>query len=152
MLADEYEHGGVPKSLFEQEAANLDAGRNRGQLDYDDVPMAEVGEGGMYGEDEEEAPQPSKGKYHMQKTTKEKVRPQEYEAHDNHEEMQDEDEEGLQLMSETAKSEAEKEILFWVQGIGTIKKIGGSDVFVKREGCEDCLQSLIKLVKSDSSS
>ena len=55
MIADEYEHGGVPKSLFEQEAANLDAGRHRGQLDNDDVPMAEVGESGMYGVDEEEA-------------------------------------------------------------------------------------------------
>jgi hypothetical protein len=55
MLADEYEHGGVPTSLFEQEAANLDAGRHRGQLDYEDVAMADVGESGMYGEDEEEA-------------------------------------------------------------------------------------------------
>ena len=67
--------------------------------------------------------------------------------------MQDDEyEEGPQLMKEGEKREAEKEILFWVQGIGTIKKIGGSDVFVKREGREDCLQSLIKLVKSDSSS
>ena len=55
MIADEYEHGGVPKSLFEQEAANLDAGRHRGQQDYMDVRMADVGESGMYGEDEEEA-------------------------------------------------------------------------------------------------
>ena len=76
------------------------------------MAMAEVGRDGMYGEDEEEAPEPTKG-YKVKKATKERVRPEEYEAQDNDEDMQDEDDEGNKLTAADIQN-AEKELLFWV--------------------------------------
>ena len=76
------------------------------------MAMAEDGRDGMYGEDEEEAPEPTKG-YKVKKAIKERVRPEEYEAQDNDEDMHDEDDEGNKLTAADIQT-AEKELLFWV--------------------------------------
>ena len=58
------------------------------------------------------------------------------------------------VMTAEEEKKAENELLFWVQGIGEIKKIGAESadvtVYVKKDGCEDCLKEIIKLVKYES--
>ena len=41
-------------------------------------------------------------------------------------------------------------MLFWVQGVGKIKKIEGYDVYVKHEHCEESLKEIFKSLKYDS--
>ena len=57
-------------------------------------------------------------------------------------------------MTAEEEKKAENELLFWIQGIGEIKKIGDQEadvtVYVKKDGCEDCLKEIIKLVKYES--
>ena len=69
---------------------------------------------------------------------------------------QQENEEAFQEMTAEEKRKAENELLFWVQGIGAIKKIGkgddGATAYVKADGCEDCIREIIKLLKFESSS
>ena len=60
------------------------------------------------------------------------------------------EEEEIKLMTEEEERKAEAELLFWVQGIGDVKSIAGSDVYTKKEGCEDCIISIIKLLKYES--
>ena len=38
-------------------------------------------------------------------------------------------------------------MLFHVQGVGSIKKVGGFDVYVKEKHCEDTLKDIIKELK-----
>ena len=45
---------------------------------------------------------------------------------------------------------AESQILNCVQGVGSIKSVGGVDVYVKSAACEDHLRSLIHHLKFDS--
>ena len=54
------------------------------------------------------------------------------------------------LMTEDEKSKKEGELLFWVQGVGSIKQVGGIDVYVKHEHCEESLKELFKYLKFDS--
>jgi hypothetical protein len=54
------------------------------------------------------------------------------------------------MMSEVEKSKKESELLFWVQGVGSIKQVGGLDVYVKHEHCEESLKELFKYLKFDS--
>ena len=67
----------------------------------------------------------------------------------------DRDGEEIQMMTPEEEAKYESELLFWVQGIGGIKKIGDENadlsVYVKKEGCEDCIKELIKLLKYESS-
>ena len=44
---------------------------------------------------------------------------------------------------------AEAQILNCVQGVGSIKSVGGVDVYVKSDACEDHLRSLIHHLKFD---
>ena len=148
MLADDYQHG-IATSMFEQEAAALDEGRNQRQTDVEDVAMAQVGNQEIYGEDEAEFEEPRQEVFTMKKKKNQKITPQEYDIKRDDSENENEDQHMTAKEQETQQSILEGELLFWEQGIGTIKRIAGSDVFVKREGCEDCLQSLIKMVKSD---
>ena len=53
-------------------------------------------------------------------------------------------------MTEEDKRKKEGELLFWVQGVGSIKQVGGLDVYVKHEHCEESLKELFKYVKVDS--
>ena len=50
---------------------------------------------------------------------------------------------------ETRGMKKEAELLFWVQGVGSIKQVGGIDVFVKHEHCEESLKELFKYIKFD---
>jgi hypothetical protein len=55
------------------------------------------------------------------------------------------------LMNDTeVRSRLEKEILFQIQGVGAIKSIGGIDVYVKSEHCEESIRELIKHLKNES--
>ena len=60
------------------------------------------------------------------------------------------------VMTAEEEKKAENELLFWIQGIGEIKKIGAESadvtVYVKKDGCEDCLKEIIKLVKYENHS
>jgi len=53
-------------------------------------------------------------------------------------------------MTDQEKQKKEAELLFWVQGVGSIKQVGGIDVFVKHEHCEESLKELFKYIKFDS--
>ena len=53
-------------------------------------------------------------------------------------------------MTEEDKRKKEGELLFWVQGVGSFKQVGGLDVYVKHEHCEESLKELFKYVKVDS--
>lgn len=48
------------------------------------------------------------------------------------------------------RAQIEKEILFQVQGCGSFKSVGGIDVFVKSQYCEDSIRELIKHRKNDN--
>ena len=48
------------------------------------------------------------------------------------------------------RSLIEKEILFQVQGVGSVKNVNKLDVYVKSEHCEVSLREIIKHIKSDS--
>ena len=52
-------------------------------------------------------------------------------------------------MTEEEKNKKENELLFWVQGVGNIKQVGGIDVYVKHEHCEESLKELQKYIKFD---
>ena len=54
-----------------------------------------------------------------------------------------------ECMTEEDKSKKEAELLFWVQGVGSIKQVGGLDVYVKHEHCEESLKELFKQIKFD---
>lgn len=54
-----------------------------------------------------------------------------------------------QQMSAEEKRKKENELLFWVQGVGSIKQVGGLDVYVKSEHCEESLKELFKYLKFD---
>ena len=47
------------------------------------------------------------------------------------------------------KQKLEREILYCVQGVGSIKSVGGVDVYVKSDSCEDSIRELIKHLKFD---
>ena len=53
-------------------------------------------------------------------------------------------------MNEEDKAKKESELLFWVQGVGSIKQVGGLDVYVKHEHSEESLKELFKYLKFDS--
>lgn len=53
-------------------------------------------------------------------------------------------------MSDEEKRKKENELLFWVQGVGSIKQVGGLDVYVKSEHCEESLKELFKYLKFDN--
>ena len=53
-------------------------------------------------------------------------------------------EDQVKRMTEEEKSRMENELLFWVQGVGSIKQVGGLDVYVKHEHCEESLKELFK--------
>ena len=53
-------------------------------------------------------------------------------------------------MTEEDKAKKESELLFWVQGVGSIKQVGGLDVYVKHEHSEESLKELFKYLKFDS--
>ena len=55
----------------------------------------------------------------------------------------------VERMTEEEKSKKENELLFWVQGVGSIKQMGGLDVYVKHEHCEESLRELQKYLKFD---
>lgn len=44
------------------------------------------------------------------------------------------------------------DILYWAQGVGSIKNIDGYDVYVKSEFCEDSLKQIQKHLKMDGQS
>ena len=48
------------------------------------------------------------------------------------------------------RAQIEKEILFQVQGVGSVKTIGGIEVYVKSQYCEESLRELIKHLKNDN--
>jgi len=52
-------------------------------------------------------------------------------------------------MKDHEKSKKEAELLFWVQGVGSIKQVGGLDVYAKHEHCEESLKELFKYMKFD---
>lgn len=56
----------------------------------------------------------------------------------------------VERMTEQEKQKKEAELLFWVQGVGSIKQVGGIDVFVKHEHCEESLKELFKYIKFDN--
>ena len=45
---------------------------------------------------------------------------------------------------------AEKDILFIIQGVGSVKNVQSLDVYVKDENCESSLKDLIRQMKMDS--
>lgn len=45
---------------------------------------------------------------------------------------------------------AEKDILFIIQGVGSVKNVQSLDVYVKDEHCESSLKDLIRQMKLDS--
>ena len=55
----------------------------------------------------------------------------------------------VERMTDEEKSKKENELLFWVQGVGSIKQMGGLDVYVKHEHCEESLRELQKYLKFD---
>ena len=58
--------------------------------------------------------------------------------------------EELEGLSEAEKAKKEAELLFWVQGVGSIKQVGGLDVYVKHQHSEESLKELFKYLKFDS--
>ena len=52
-------------------------------------------------------------------------------------------------MTEEDKSKKESELLYYVQGVGSIKQVGGLDIYVKSEFCEESLKELFKQIKFD---
>jgi len=44
----------------------------------------------------------------------------------------------------------EKEVLFQIQGVGSIKNVQGLEVYVKNEHCEEAIRELSKLLKQES--
>ena len=51
------------------------------------------------------------------------------------------------------KDELEKlsnELLFWVQGVGSVKQVEGYDCYVRHECCEQSLKEIFKALKYDS--
>ena len=53
-------------------------------------------------------------------------------------------------MDKEERQRIEKEILFCVQGVGGIKSVGGMDVYVKNQYCEESIRDLIKLLKREN--
>ena len=53
-------------------------------------------------------------------------------------------------LSEHDRRRLENEILFCTQGVGNIKNVGGFDVYVKNEHCEESIRDLIKNIKNDN--
>ena len=53
-------------------------------------------------------------------------------------------------LSEAEQAKKEAELLFWVQGVGSIKQVGGLDVYVKHQHSEESLKELFKYLKFDS--
>jgi hypothetical protein len=47
-------------------------------------------------------------------------------------------------------NQLEREIFFQTKGVGSVKSIGGVDVYVKSEHCESSLKQLIKHLRTDS--
>jgi hypothetical protein len=47
-------------------------------------------------------------------------------------------------------SRLEKELLFCVQGVGSIKSVAGKDVYMKSEHCEESIKDLIKHLKFEN--
>lgn len=56
----------------------------------------------------------------------------------------------MQFNDVELRQRLEKEVLYQIQGVGSIKSIGGIDVYVKSEHCEESVRQLIKLLKGES--
>ena len=55
-----------------------------------------------------------------------------------------------EMMTEEEKNKKHGQLLFWTQGVGSTKQVGGIDVYVKHEHCEESLKELFKYLKFDS--
>ena len=53
-------------------------------------------------------------------------------------------------MSDLEKAKQESEILFWVQGVGSIKQVGGLDVYVKHQHSEESMKEIFRFLRNES--
>lgn len=68
--------------------------------------------------------------------------------------LEDEDLDDLELQMDQDQGEVDdeafqNELLFNVQGLGSIKKINSIDIYVKGRDCEDCIKDLCRACRRD---
>jgi hypothetical protein len=63
--------------------------------------------------------------------------------------MDDNKSEGMQQMTKEEEHSIHQQMLFNIQGVGSIKNIQGYDVYVKHPQCEHSLTDIYRCLKTD---
>ena len=100
----------------------------------------------MYGDEDENMRDPSRDQNQQPRQTSDEFRDLDYNEASVYNQNQDE----LEPLTEDDKAKMESELLFWTQGVGSIKQVGGKDIYVKSNDCEESLKALINQLKRDN--